>query len=103
MKRFAFLYLVLLSAVTIKAQSVIQVFSPDKTIRADIKTSGDLNYSVFVDGKKILNESVIDMRLTDGRKLSGGMNGMTQETRYVKETIVAQIPYSRRNIPDEFN
>ncbi len=62
-----------------------------------------MSYSVSVDGKKIMDGSEIDMRLGDGVSLSGNLTRIKESTRSVHETIVAQIPVSRKFIPDEFN
>ena len=78
-------------------------YSPDKKILIEIKTDPGLTYSVFVDEKKILNESVIDMNLSDGRSLSVDIKKFTKNERSVREIIVAQVPVSRKYIPDEFN
>ena len=88
---------------TVNGQPKLQLLSPDKTIRVEIKTSGRLSYTVFVDEKKILDESEIDMTLENGRNLSGDMKIIRKNSRRVKEIIVAQVAVSRKNIPDEFN
>ena len=43
------------------------------------------------------------MKLADGRSLSGNMKIIRKNSRSVHETIVAQVPVSRKYIPDEFN
>lgn len=95
--------LVAFTALTVNGQSKFQLLSPDKTIRIEIQMLTRLSYSVFVDDKKILDQSVIDMNLTDGRSLSHDFKKTIEFNRSVHEIIVAQVPYSRKNIPDEFN
>ena len=84
-------------------QPKLQLLSPDKTIRVEIKASGRLSYSIFVDNKKILEESEIDMNLENGRSLSGDLKIIRKNSRSVHETIVAQVAVSRKYIPDEFD
>jgi alpha-glucosidase len=84
-------------------QPKLQLRSPDKTIRIEIKAAGSLSYAVFVDDKKILDESPIDMKLADWRNLSDDIKIIKTNTRTVHETIVAPVPVSRKYIPDEFN
>jgi alpha-glucosidase len=79
------------------------LLSPDKKIRVEIQAGGKLTYSVFADDKKILNESVLDMKLADGHSLSDNLKIISEKTRSVQEMIRAQVPYSRKNIPDEYN
>jgi alpha-glucosidase len=85
------------------AQQKIQLLSPDKSIRIEIKAEGLLKYSVFLDDKKILDDCLIDMKLANGSSLSADMNKVKEMARAVHETIVAQVPCSRRYIPDEYN
>jgi alpha-glucosidase len=103
MKKTLFLFLIVFSLINAKAQHIIQLFSPDKTIHIDIATLGRLSYSVFVDENKILDHCVIDMQLADGQKISDDLKISGSKTRMVNENIVAQVPYSRKNIPDQFN
>jgi alpha-glucosidase len=103
MKGLLFLSIAMIASQIIVGQPGLQVLSPDKTIRVEISVTGVLKYSVFVDNKVILKESVIDLKLANGRRLSDKMNIVKKETRAVHETIVAQIPVSRKFIPDTFN
>jgi alpha-glucosidase len=103
MKKCMLLFLVVIAVFTAKSQPKFQLLSPDKTIRVDIQANKQLSYSVFVDDKKILNESAIDMRLLDGQRLPGDAKMIRKKERSVYETIVAQVPCSRKNIPDIYN
>src|SRR5450432_3955017 len=102
MKRLL-LCLVIFSGLRTNGQSELKLLSPDRSIRIEIQMLNRLSYSVFVDDKRILDESVVDLKLIDGKSLSRDMKLIKKTTRSVHETIVAQIPYSRKNIPDEFN
>ncbi len=103
MKRLLFYGLMVFARLNVQAQTKFQLASPDKTIRIEIEAKNRLSYSVYVDDKKILDDGLIDMKLTNGHKLSGDLKISGTKTRMVNETILAQIPYSRRNIPDLFN
>ncbi len=103
MKKFTILCLTIFFELVTNGQSGLQLLSPNKTIRIEIQTVNRLRYSVFVDEKKILDESAIDMKLSDGRSLSRDIKLEKKTMRSVHETIVAQVPVSRKNIPDEFN
>ncbi len=103
MKRLLILCLTVFGGLIGRGQSTIKLSSPDKTIRIEMETAKQLSYSVFVDDKKILDESVIDMKLSDGKSLSSNMKTVKETSRSVHETIVAQVPVSRKYIPDEFN
>ena len=103
MKNWLFQCLTIFVSLATSAQPKLQLRSPDKKILVEIKTGPGLTYSVFVDDKKILKESVIDMNLSDGRSLSVDNKKFTKNERSVREIIVAQVPVSRKYIPDEFN
>jgi alpha-glucosidase len=85
------------------AQQSLQLFSPDKTIHIEIQTKDQLTYSVLIDDKKIINESVIDMQLSNGNALSKNLKIRSTKTKSVNEMIVAQIPVSKKNIQDVYN
>jgi alpha-glucosidase len=103
MKNWLFQCLTIFVSLVTSAQPKLQLRSPDKKILVEIKTDPGLTYSVFVDEKKILKESVIDMNLSDGRSLSVDNKKFRKNERSVREIIVAQVPVSRKYIPDEFN
>jgi alpha-glucosidase len=103
MKKSLFLILTAFTLLNAKAQERFQLLSPDKTIRLEIRNAGRLSYSLFADDNKLLNECLIDMKLVEGPKLSDDLEISGTKTRMVNETIIAQIPYSRRNIPDQYN
>jgi alpha-glucosidase len=84
-------------------QQTVQLLSPDKTIKLSIQTSSHLTYSVFINDKKIINESLIDMQLNNDVALSKDLKIKSTKRKAVNEIIVAQIPVSRKNIADVYN
>lgn len=103
MKKIVLLIVILFAANAIFAQQQLQLLSPDKTIKAEIDTDKQLSYSIDVDDKKIINESVIDMQLGNGLSLSKNLSIKSTKTKSINEVIVAQIPVSRKNIPNVYN
>jgi alpha-glucosidase len=101
--RLTILSLTILFGLTIQGQSNFQLLSPDKTIGIDINAAGRLSYSLSVDGKKLMDGSVINMKLGSGMSLSANLKRIKVSTRTVHETIVAPIPVSRKYIPDAYN
>lgn len=99
------LLLLILACITTKnfAQQQFELLSPGKTIKMVVQTNNHLSYSVFVDDKKIINESLIDMQLSNSNALSKDLKIKSAKTKSVNEVIVAQIPVSRKNIPDVYN
>lgn len=78
------------------------MISPDQTIRVSIQTTPQLSYEVFIDNQQVLNASLIDMQLSNGSTLKD-LKIKSTKTKSVNETIVAQIPVSKKNIPDVYN
>ena len=103
MKKILLLVIIASATQKIIAQQSLQLFSPDKTIKVSIQTSSQLSYSVFVDDKKIMDSSVIDMQLSNQISLSKSLKIKSTKTKNINEIIVAQIPVSRKNIPDVYN
>ncbi|HTB25282.1 MAG TPA: glycoside hydrolase family 97 protein [Puia sp.] len=103
MKRFFLPCIAIFTGFITNAQQKLRLLSPDNTIRIEIQTVNRLCFSVFVDDKKILNESEIDLKLAGDRSLSRDLKLIKENSRSVDEIIVAQVPVSRKNIPDKFN
>ncbi len=103
MKKIFLLFFIACAITKTFAQQPLQLTSPDKTIGIEIQTNNQLTYSLFIDGKKIINESLIDMLLSNGNALSKDVKIKSTKTKTVKEVMVAQIPVSRKNIPDVYN
>lgn len=103
MKKLILLFIISCTAIEISAQQTLQLLSPDKTIKVSIQTNNQLTYSVFVDGNKVLDSSLINMQLSNNIALSDNLKIKSAKTKSVNETIVAQIPVSRKNIPNNYN
>jgi alpha-glucosidase len=102
MKPYLLLIALLITAGSF-SQQPYPLLSPDKTIRVEIDTYNQLTYSIYVDDKRVINESVIDMQLPSEISLSYLLRIKSIKTKTVNETIVAQIPISRKNIPNNYN
>ena len=60
MKRWLLLCLTIFVGLTVNGQSKLQLLSPDKTIRVEIKTSGRLSYQYLWMTKKYwMNQTLI--------------------------------------------
>ncbi len=97
-------FLLLILCITVKSFSQsLQLLSPDKTIKVSVQTNNQLTYSVFVDDEKVLDSSLIDMQLSNNIGLSNNLKIKSTKTQSIKETLVAQIPVGRKNIPNIYN
>jgi len=102
MKSYLFLVALLITAKSF-SQQPYQLLSPDKTISVEIEIDNQLSYAIYVNDKRIINEAVIDMQLANEVFLSYPLRIKSIKTKSVNETIIAQIPISRKNIPNIYN
>jgi alpha-glucosidase len=97
-----YVFISLLSFNTIAQQSYL-LYSPDSSIRLEIKTKEKLSWHLY-SGKELLIKSTdVDLQLKDQKKLSDKL--VVSSHRYTKtnETIIVPIPYRRKTIIDKYN
>ncbi len=85
------------------AQQSYSLYSPDSSIRLEIKTKEKLSWHLY-SGKEFLSQSTdVDLQLKDQKKLSDKL--IVSSHRYTKtnETIIVPIPYRRKTIIDKYN
>ncbi|HNP22689.1 MAG TPA: glycoside hydrolase family 97 protein [Panacibacter sp.] len=99
------IFLLLLTALSLKslAQYPLELASPDQKIKVSIYPDDQLSYDVFVDSQPILAHSIIDMELYGEVYMSHILSVKSTKARTVNEPIIAQVPVSRKNIPDNYN
>ena len=103
MKFFSLIIFCSFFSFTLKAADSLTVLSPDKSIHVTINTNKSLTYSITIDNKKIIEPSVIDMQLTDGKKLSDYLSVQSTKYNSVNQFIEQIVPYQQKNIPDVYN
>jgi len=99
---FAIIFFQILSF-TLKAADSLTVLSPDKSIHVTVNTNKFLTYHITIGDKKILEPSVIDMQLTDGKKLSNDLSVQSIDHNSVNQFIEQIVPYQQKSIPDVYN
>ncbi|QEC66589.1 glycoside hydrolase family 97 protein [Panacibacter ginsenosidivorans] len=102
MKRIILLFLISLITIEVFSQE-LSLSSPDQKITVNISLSSQLNYDVMVDSNMMISNGTIDMQLSKEIFLSYILSVKSTKTKNVNETIIAQIPVSRKNIPDHYN
>jgi len=85
------------------AARTYEINSPGSRIRVVIDISNTVHYSVFFDGRLILEPSHINMIINDDLNLTGNLQVRKTSTRTVKEMIVSPVPEKRKFIPDYYN
>ena len=103
MRRYLLYVLSLFLAFNTTAQQSYSLYSPDSSIRLEIKTKEKLSWHLY-SGKEFLAQSTnVDLQLRDQKKLSDKL--IVSSHRYTRsnETIIVPIPYRRKMIADKYN
>ena len=103
MRRYLLSVLSLLLVLNAIAQQSYSLYSPDSSIRLEIKTKEKLSWHLY-SGKEFLAQSTnVDLQLKDQKKLSDKL--VVSSHRYTRsnETIIVPIPYRRKMIADKYN
>ena len=93
----------LLISFNVIAQQSYSLYSPDSSIRLEIRTKEKLSWHLY-SGKEFLIQSTdVDLQLKDQKKMSDKL--IVSSHRYTKtnETIIVPIPYRRKTIIDKYN
>jgi len=103
MKFFLVIISYIFFSYAVKAADALHVSSPDNSIHVTISTKKIITYSISVDDKIILLPSVIDIELSNSKKLSDDLSIRSTQTHFVSETIISPVPDNRKSIPDIYN
>jgi alpha-glucosidase len=103
MKNFFIIIICLFFSYTLKASDSLHISSPDNSIDVDISIKKIFSYSISLDNMIIVEPSIIDMELMNGKKLSDDLSIQSTKIHSVNEIITSPVPDTRRNIPDIYN
>jgi len=96
------LFFILGAVYNIAAQSY-SVYSPDSSLRLEIKANGKLSWHLYA-GKELLTQSTsVDLQLGNGKNLSGKLVVSSYKNAKTNETIIVPVPYRRKTIIDKYN
>lgn len=84
------------------AQSNFLLDSPTRQLQVTIKVTDSIYYSLKVGEAQILSESAIAL-ITNVQAGGGRVKPAGVQRRYVNDTIVNEVPYKRKAIPDHYN
>ena len=84
------------------SQKKITLSSPSEKIRISIRIEDSIYYAVDVNNRPVIIPSAIAL-LTSQKSLGLKTGAAKQSRRTVKENIINQVPFKRKNIPDHFN
>lgn len=101
-KLFAFICFFIFSG-SLQAKDSLQVSSPNKKIVVKVHTVNKLSYTIFFEGKIILQPSLIDLAIVNKPLLSEKVKINSGNIVLVDETIISPVPEKRRIIKDNYN
>src|SRR5215204_3955953 len=85
------------------AQQSYLLYSPDSSVRLEIKTKEKLSWHLFGGNGLLMQSTDVDLQLKDQKKLSDKL--IVSSHRYTKtnESIIVPIPYRKKTIIDKYN
>ena len=85
------------------AQQSYLLYSPDSSIRLEIKTKEKLSWLLYSGKEFLAQSSDVDLQLKDQKKLSDKMAVSSHRYTRSNETIIVPVPYRRKMIADKYN
>jgi alpha-glucosidase len=103
MKKFLIPVLLIAGFCTPVQAQELSLSSPDKKIVITISGQKGLAYTVWADGKIIVQPSAIDITMADGTTIGGNLSFASVRQSFVNDTIVPGVAEKRKKIADLYN
>ncbi|MBL7732697.1 MAG: glycoside hydrolase family 97 protein [Chitinophagaceae bacterium] len=103
MKRWLSTVFTLLFTAMLFAQQPFVLYSPDSSLRLEVKVDQKIAWSLFAGKELLVSSPSIDIELADGRKLSDARSITNSRISSRKQTIQVPLPYRRKNISNQHN
>ncbi|HET6993751.1 MAG TPA: glycoside hydrolase family 97 N-terminal domain-containing protein, partial [Chitinophagaceae bacterium] len=84
-------------------QKSFQLFSPDSSIRLEIKTGEKLSYQLFASSDLLMSSSTADLQLDNGKKFSDKIVVTKSLYGRVNEIIDVPVPYRRKKVANSYS
>ena len=81
----------------------ISLASPDNLIDIQINVSKELTFQVLLNKKEVIDKVIIGLETSDGRAFGTQAKLISKNKRFVKETMVVEIPNKEKEIESIFN
>ena len=91
------------SILSSSAQQSYDLYSPDSSLRLEIKTKDKLSWTLFA-GKQLLTQSSsVDLQLANQKMLSGKLAVASHKYRKINQPVTVPVPYRKKIIADNYN
>src|SRR5438046_2472885 len=85
------------------AQQSYQLYSPDSSLKLDIKVNDKLSWHLYGDDKLLAQSPSVDLQLADQKKLSDKLVVATKRYNNTRENISVPVPYRKKILANHFN
>ena len=103
MKNLLTLVFLLLLSVVLFSQRSFLLYSPDSTLRLEIKAAVKLSYSLYGGSNLLVHTSSINLQLAGDKNLSGKLAVAKHSYSRVSKAITVPVPYRRKTVIDRYN
>jgi alpha-glucosidase len=93
----------LLTILTSIAQRSYDLYSPDSTLRLEIKTRDKLSWALYSRKVLLTQSSSLDLQLANQKKLSDKLRVSSYKYSIANERITVPVPYRKKLIIDNYN
>ena len=84
-------------------QRSYDLYSPDSSLRLEIRTKDKLSWYLYADKELLVQSSSVDLQLNNQKKLSDKLTISSHKYSKTNETITVPVPYRKKTIADHFN
>jgi alpha-glucosidase len=103
MKHFLLTGLFVVIACRVFAQQPFLLYSPDSTLRLEIKTEQRLSYTLYAGKTLLLQSSSVDIELDNGTKLSDQLKVVQFKYSSYDKELTVPVPARRKIIREQYN
>jgi alpha-glucosidase len=103
MKQLLVIVFNLLFSVSLFSQRSFLLYSPDSSLKLEVKVADKLSYSLFAGSSLLVNSPWVDLHLLSGKKLSTALAVSKHQYSGVYETVTVPVAYRNATVMDSYN
>ena len=85
------------------SQQSYNLYSPDSSLRLEIKTAHKLSWRLFGNDELLVQSPTVDLQLNGQKKMSDKIQVSSHRYSSTNEVIRVPVPYRRKNVTDHFS
>lgn len=103
MNRLILIVILLAGTIDGAAQPIFQLFSPDSSLRLEIRSAENISYSLYAGPVLLVHSPSVDLHLANGKKLSDQAVVADHKYSSKNEEISVPVPYRTKKISSQYN